>query len=629
MKFAYKIGALAALVLVVIVVALTWLQVSQARSTLTAQAVAAAQQTSQVLTTQIATWLNNKATLIDAVATDINRQNNTDYIFQQVNRPRLKQEFVLLYGGLEGGNGAMVVDDPTWRPAADYDARKRPWYQLAKNNDSVTFTSPYTDASSGDLLITVVKKLQQHGQFVGVLGGDIALTSIKQALNTIDFSGAGYAFLLDNSGTIVAHPQSQWDGKTLQEWLGQALNPKTATSPYALAINGQDSWIIFTALQDVPGVDWSVGVVLNKNKLMASSNAQLRMSLLLAVVALMVGVLLVVVVLTHQLQPLATLREALINIHHGDGNLTKRLALKRQDEFGEVADAFDGFVGNLQHLIQQVKDSAVQLQSTIEASVRLSAGSRQDTQAQMQELEQLATAMNEMSATASQVAQYTQDAASAAQQAHGQAQQGISVMAKSTQAVGDLAANLDETMQAVNELNAYSSNIESILSVIVNIAEQTNLLALNAAIEAARAGEQGRGFAVVADEVRTLASRTQGSTKEIEDMIAKLQQGAQHTATMMQQSQTLAQQTVAGAEEANQALQSIGEAINMINDMNSQIATAAEQQSATGEEINKNTTNIRDLGRSIEHHASEQMTQAGDMQVQIDGQNALLGRFTT
>ncbi|WP_373874767.1 methyl-accepting chemotaxis protein [Pseudomonas tohonis] len=248
-------------------------------------------------------------------------------------------------------------------------------------------------------------------------------------------------------------------------------------------------------------------------------------------------------------------------------------------------------------------------------------------QVQLMELDQLATAMQEMASTAEEVARNAQAAAQAALAANEETENGVTVVSRSTEAIKQLANEMDDTGQAINELAKLSQSIESILSVITSIADQTNLLALNAAIEAARAGESGRGFAVVADEVRSLASRTQQSTQEIRQMIDQLQTGVRQAEQRMQQSRDTASKTADDAGAANDMLGRIRDAINRINDMNLQIATAAEQQSATTEEINRNTTNIRDISHEVAGGAEQQVRQCAVMVEQVGQQDRLLSRF--
>ncbi|MBD3670209.1 MAG: methyl-accepting chemotaxis protein [Gammaproteobacteria bacterium] len=276
-----------------------------------------------------------------------------------------------------------------------------------------------------------------------------------------------------------------------------------------------------------------------------------------------------------------------------DGNID--LTYRHDNASSEFTQGFNAFmtaihdvIGNARRAAEQMSTSATQLsQITVETS--------QDVQRQLTETDQTATAINEMSATTQEVARNASSAAQSAREADTSATEGRAVVDETVNAINNLAREVEHAAEAISALESESDNIGKVLDVIKDIAEQTNLLALNAAIEAARAGEQGRGFAVVADEVRTLASRTQQSTTEIEDMISRLQDGAKRAVAVMSSSRTQAQSSVEDASKAGQALQTIAEAISAINDMNTMIASAAEEQTAVSEDVNRSVVSITDF----------------------------------
>jgi len=239
----------------------------------------------------------------------------------------------------------------------------------------------------------------------------------------------------------------------------------------------------------------------------------------------------------------------------------------------------------------------------------------------------VATAMNEMAMTAQEVAQNAANTATGAEDANQQALQGHEIVTNTVDGITDLASGIQTASNSIDKVSSDSQEIGRVLDVIKGIAEQTNLLALNAAIEAARAGEQGRGFAVVADEVRSLASRTETSTQEIQQMIERLQQGSEHAVTLMQASNQQADKSVEQASLAGDALQQITQSVASINDMAAQIATAAEEQTSVNEEINRNITNISTISDSTSVEADNTHHSSKDLETLATNLNLLVSQF--
>ncbi|MCL6415251.1 methyl-accepting chemotaxis protein [Aestuariirhabdus sp. Z084] len=322
--------------------------------------------------------------------------------------------------------------------------------------------------------------------------------------------------------------------------------------------------------------------------------------------------------------PLSQLLQRVEDISHGDGDLTQRVPVGGKDELGRLAAAYNVFLEKLQGIIGQVSGSTTQVATAAEELSSITADTQQTIDQQHRVTQEVAAAVSEMAATVQEVARNAVDAATAARDADDNALEGQKVVGQAITSIQQLADDVNSASQVIQTVEADSNTIGSILDVIRGIAEQTNLLALNAAIEAARAGEQGRGFAVVADEVRTLASRTQQSTEEIQQMIEKLQQGAAEAVRVMEVGRTKASESVERATSAGEALNAITTAVTSISDMNTQIASAAEQQSAVTEEISNNVVQINDFSdRSSESalHVSgasaELAKLAGELQSQV------------
>ena len=297
------------------------------------------------------------------------------------------------------------------------------------------------------------------------------------------------------------------------------------------------------------------------------------------------------------------------------GDLAARVSLEVSDEMQDVATAFNSIAENTNSVITRLSESANQMAAAAEELSAISTQSSRGASEQLSKTDQVATAVNEMAATAQEVARHTSDAATAATIADEKASSGRQIVGENMNAIDALAGEVESAAATIHKLEQESIDIGSVLEVIKGIAEQTNLLALNAAIEAARAGEQGRGFAVVADEVRTLAGRTQASTEEINQMIERLQTGAKQAVAAMEKSQVSVKEGVSRAASAGDALAAITESVATINQMNIQIASAAEEQSAVVEEVNKNIVSISQLstesadGISQVSAASEELAQ--------------------
>ena len=309
------------------------------------------------------------------------------------------------------------------------------------------------------------------------------------------------------------------------------------------------------------------------------------------------------------------------------GDLSHNLDSARQDELGQLQRAMQSMTVGLRELIGGISDGVTQIASAAEQLSAVTEQTSAGVNSQKVETDQVATAMNEMAATVQEVARNAEEASEAAVAADQQAREGDKVVGEAIAQIERLASEVGNSTVAMGDLKRESDKIGSVLDVIKSVAQQTNLLALNAAIEAARAGEAGRGFAVVADEVRSLALRTQKSTEEIEELIVGLQSGTQQVATILDNSRDLTDSSVELTRRAGSALASITRTVSTIQAMNSQIATAAEQQSAVAEEINRSVLNVRDVSEQTSSASEETAASSAELARLGIYLQTLVGRF--
>ena len=457
----------------------------------------------------------------------------------------------------------------------------------------------------------------------------------QEAINAvmqIRYDNGNYLWINDENAIMVAHAvKPSLNGKDLSKLADP--NGKFLFTEFANLVKKTPEGGVVDYLWEKPGSDkpiekisyvkgftpwkWVIGTGVYIDDIEAAMWNSVQGLIIEVVVITLLIVLLSFFISQSVITPIKRTTEALADLVEGEGDLTRRLPINGKDEVSKLAHSFNEFIIKIQGVVEKVQESS---ESIKESSLNLSTlaqKSLESNQQQNAETAQIATASNEMLSTINEIANSATTAANLAEGASAEAETSKSIFNKSVQSVQNLSGEITNASTVITELNNECASIDSVLSVIEAIAEQTNLLALNAAIEAARAGEQGRGFAVVADEVRTLAGRTQVATLEINEIIAQLQTKATEAVTAMSKSSDIAENAVSQANTASDSLDSIASAIISISDANHHISTASNEQSTVTQEIDERVTAIAQLSeestdRSVEiNTGSDQVSKLG------------------
>lgn len=564
----------------------------------------------------MATWLSEKKQVIQTLSQQ-NEYRNTKSLL-------LSQEatgFASIY--FAGTDGSMLDGDGS--DYQGYDAKSQSWYQLAQGTNTPIIPPPYRDDTytPPEIIISIAMARDD-----GVIGGDITTQRLQQILSAIKLPAQGVSILVDNQGRVIAYKEPERVLKPLSELIDgvamqQLTQPTSNGIPLEVSVHGKAK-LLWS--RPVANSQWLLVSIVDQQRLFAPLQRQLIHQLLISGVILLVSLFSIGTLIGLLLRPLRVVSRALEHIA-GNGDLTQRIHIQTQDEVGQLAANFNQLVESLHKLIGHIRQEAESLGNSAAMGLKRSANNVHELGNQQQEIAMVATAVTEMAAAAAEIAHHAENTAAAAQQSSVSSTDGLNLVNQTRGSITSLANEVGEATEVIHELSRHANDISSVLGTIQSIAEQTNLLALNAAIEAARAGEQGRGFAVVADEVRVLSKRTQSSTTEIQSTIDTLQRTTQQAVALMEKSQSLASHSVEDAEAASRALDEITRAVSLISDMSTQIATAAEEQTKVTEEITANVTAIKEVGDELAEGAHNEQQESRRLQEQAADLNEKVARF--
>ncbi|MFM2484624.1 methyl-accepting chemotaxis protein [Celerinatantimonas yamalensis] len=497
------------------------------------------------------------------------------------------------------------------------------WFFDFIHSDKPTMVSMFQEANG------TVKMFADYQQVDGKLMTSVgkSMSEMVALLNRFTIEKTGYVYLINAKGEIQIGRPAIKSSKSIQALYADKASTLLNKDSFNLIKTTIDGKSLFVASHYVPSMNWFVVGVVPEQEIFADIHQITMQIMITTLVVVLIFIGLAFVLANGIANPIKNIAQRFRDLGNGGGDLSQRLDVQGQDEIALLSEGFNAFVAQIQQSIMAVAQTSQTLQQEAESVSLKSAITHDNSQNQHEQSLSIVTAMNQMGATISEIASNAATASDTAKQASLHTEQGREVINQTKDVIHHLAQSMSNAVTQVQQLASTTRDIGSILDVIQGVSDQTNLLALNAAIEAARAGEHGRGFAVVADEVRNLAKRTTESAAQIQTMISKLQADSQQAVDAMQTGQQLSEKGENTTEQAVAVLDDIYRFIQDMSDVNSQVATATEEQATTVGSINQNIESMSELNTKTTHTAEELAQASQELHELSDRLNKLVGQF--